>query len=227
MTPCYGKVLVKFSISLPLFFVILLSAVPAGSLDFAQGLALRGSAAFSQAGGFGRKAQGLAAVELENTLSGGTFGGTLTVGYHSAAASGIDGGYAYRGWDGVHLWLTGEVYAGPNPPVKPGSGGAAANGKRGPAPDSGRPAVRPGLGAGIGGFFSMYENTENLFFYPALRLLPFADLFFPGSLFRLRFASPLELYLRRDLDSSFSAGMSLSGIFSWGAFMERRRGGIK
>ena len=82
---------------------------------------------------------------------------------------------------------------------------------------------RFGVGAGIGGFFSRYQHTEILFFYPALRIILFADLVPPEGSFRLRFGLPAEIYLRRDLESSFSLGIGVWGALNWTRLRESRR----
>lgn len=181
-----------------------------------------GSTVFSRAPDFQTKTQGLSSLEFENLFFGPRLGLAFSLGYHSAAATGIQGGYSYRGWQGMHFRLSGEIYLSPAP--SPGAVGGP-NFIRGPGSSGsgGGIRVRPGVGAGVGGFFSMYQYTEILFFYPSLRIQPFADLFLPRSLFSLRFALPVELYLRRDLDYSYSLGLGASGVFRWDAFMERRR----
>jgi len=217
MAPCRGYVVVKISISLPLFFVIAFFPPQALGLDFSQGLVLGGGTVFSRAPGFGTKPQGMVEAELENLLSGRSFGGALILGLHSAAPSGIRGGYGYRGWEGMHLRLSGEMYLSP--------ARRRVGGEGNPDAASGGMLLRPGFGAALGGFFSMYRHTEILFFYPSLRLQPFADLIPPRSLVRLRFALPVEVFFRRDLDVSWAVGLGAAGVFRWDAFMEKRRRG--
>jgi hypothetical protein len=181
-------------------FVILLSAVPGHSLEFVQDIGFRGAAVFSKGPGFERKTQGGSFIELENILAGSSFAAVLTFGYHNINPSGLSGGWGYRGWAGFHGWLGAEWYFF-NTGAEDGSG-----------PDMARP--RFGAALAFGGFFSEYQYTEMLFFYPALRASVFADIFF-DSPFRLRFGIPAELYFRRDLESSFSLGIGVWGGISW------------
>jgi hypothetical protein len=191
----------KPSISFLVLFVISLSADPAHSLDISQGISARGSLIASAASGFDGKIQRGSFFELSNTLAGDTAGADLTVGYHSAGAGDLAGGYGYRGYSGVHIFLSGERYWTPGGRSRSTEGAAAE--------------IRPGLGFGAGGFFSVYEHTDILFFYPALRLTLFSDIFFPASSFSLRYGLPLEVYFRKDLASSFSLGFGVWGIMSW------------
>jgi hypothetical protein len=193
--------MLKTIIPFLILFVISLSAYPGHSLDISQGISARGSLISSSARGFEGKTQGGSFFELSNTLSGGTAGADITIGYHSVGASDLSGGYGYRGYSGVHLFLSGEWYR------------TAGRSLR--RPESSTAAIRPGIGGGAGGFFSLYEHTDILFFYPALRLMVFSDLFFPSSPFSLRYGIPLEVYFRKDLASSFSLGFGVWGVMSW------------
>jgi len=209
----------KHSIALPMAFVILLSADPCHSLDFSQGIGLRGAPVLSRAEGFSPKSQGAAFFELDNLLSGESFAAFLTLGFHSVSASGLDGGWGYRGFDGFHGWL-GAEWRHPAPPASRGR--ASGSGQQ----ETGAKGVfipRFGVGAGLGGFFSKYHHTEILFFYPALRIVLFADLLPPGGAFSLRFGLPAEIYLRRDLESSFSLGLGVGGVLNWTRLRENRR----
>jgi hypothetical protein len=182
------------------FFVLLLSAIPCHSLDFIQDIGFRGAALFSKAPGFERKTQGGSFIEFENILAGRSFAAFLSFGYHNINSSNLSGGWAYRGWLGFHGWLGAEWYFF-------NTGAADALG-----PDITRP--RLGMALALGGFFSEYQYTEVLFFYPALRAVFFADIFFDNP-FRLRFGIPAEAYFRRDLESSFSLGIGVWGGISW------------
>ena len=182
-------------------FVISLSAYPGYSFDISQGISARGSLVFSSTPEFEQKTQRGSFFELSNTLSGDSAGVDITVGYHRVGASELTGGYGYRGYSGVHAFLSGEWYwTGGRTPGRTESTAAV---------------IRPGIGGGAGGFFSLYEHADILFFYPALRLILFSDIFLPASPFRLRYGIPLELYLRKDLASSFSLGFGIWGIMSW------------
>jgi hypothetical protein len=181
-------------------FVILLSAVPCYSLEFVQDVGFRGAALFSKAPGFEWKTQGISFIEFENILAGRSFAAILTFGYHSVSPSNLSGGWGYRGLSGFHGWLGAEWYF------------SNTGAEDGPGPDSGRP--RFGAALALGGFFSEYQYTEILFFYPALKASFFADIFFDNP-FRLRFGIPAELYFRRDLESSLSLGIGVWGGISW------------
>ena len=233
----------KHIIALPMAFVILLSAIPCHSLDFSQGIGLRGGPVLSRAGGFSQKHQGAVFLELDNVMSGESFAAALTLGYHRVSASGLDGGWGYRGFEGFHGWLGAEwrpmpaaADHGPAPGAAardavPANDGNRASGDGDSAGDVMPPGTagirvftpRFGVGAGIGGFFSRYQHTEILFFYPALRIILFADLVPQEGSFRLRFGLPAEIYLRRDLESSFSLGIGVWGALNWTRLRESRR----
>ena len=200
----------KFTISLLAAFVISLSAVPAPSLDFSQALGLRSSLFVSRAEGYGFKTQGGSLFDLTTSLTGENFGVAATVGYHSVGASNLAEGYAYRGFVGLHCLLGAEWY-----PLGEAETQRIATG----------PAPRPGASIGVGGFFSRYQYTDLLFFYPALQASLFSDFYFPASLFRVRFALPAEVYFRRDLAASFSVGFGAWGILSWTRLAGRFTGG--
>jgi hypothetical protein len=185
-------------------FVILVSAVPGHSLDFLQDIGFRGAALVSQEGEFGQKPQGSSIVEFQNILCGTYLAATLSLGYHKTSPSNLAGGWGYRGFEGYHLWLGGEWYF---------------LNQESALPRQNEPATalppRFGLSAALGGFYSMYQYTDILFFYSALRVNLFADLFFSHP-FHLRVGLPAEIYFRRDLDSSFSTGIGLWAGLSWG-----------
>lgn len=194
--------------SIPFFavLVILLSAERGFSIEFSQELGIRGGFVLSKADGFEAKSQGASIAELSATFSGELIGVSLAAGYHSVDPSNLHGGYAYRGFDGFHGYASVEWY--------PLGGPDDAGGGPGPFP-------RPGVSFGLGGFFSKYEYTDLLFFYPALRACLFSDFFFDGSPFRIRFALPAEVYLRKDLASSFSLSFGAWGVLSWSRLAAR------
>jgi hypothetical protein len=175
---------------------IIVSAVPCHSLDFFQDIGFRGAALLSRREEFENKPQGSAFVEIQNTLSGANFAAALSLGYHSVRPSNLDGGWGYRGFEGFHLWLGAEWYF--------------LNQEH-----SLSPPPRFGLSLALGGFYSMYQYTDILFFYTALRMNIFADLFFSYP-FHLRIGLPTEIYFRRDLDSSFATGIGVWAGISWG-----------
>lgn len=198
----------KLTISLLAGFVISLSATLGHSLDFAQGLGLRSALFLSRAEGYDFKTQGGSLFELSTSLSGESFGVSAALGYHSIGASNLTEGYAYRGFEGFHGFLSAEWY-----PLGTEAGRHES-----------KPLPRPGVSGGLGGFFSRYVDTDLLFFYPALQASLFSDFYFPDSLFRVRFAIPLEIYFRKDLASSFSFGLGAWGILSWKRLVERVAG---
>ncbi|MDR1933314.1 MAG: hypothetical protein LBQ57_10905 [Spirochaetales bacterium] len=179
------------------WFVSLLSAVPGHCLDFFQDAGFRGAVLLSQQGDFGRKPQGSTYAEFQNVLSGESFAALLSLGYHKVNASNLSGGWGYRGFEGVHLWLGAEWYL-----------FTAQNVSDPP------PGPRFGVSLAYGGFYSVYQYTDILFFYTALRLDLFADLFFSLP-FHLRIGIPAEVYFRRDLDSCYAVGFGVWGGISW------------
>ncbi len=197
--------------TIPFFavLVISLSAVHGHAIEFSQALGIRSALLLSRAEGFETKTQGASVFELSATLAGEYAGLSLAAGYHSVGASDLSRGYSYRGFDGFHGYAAFEWY--------PLGGVAEKAGEPGPFP-------RPGLSCGVGGFFSKYEYTEILFFYPSLRASLFSDFFFTGSLFRVRFELPVEVYLRKDLESSFSLGFGAWGVLSWSRVASRLSG---
>jgi hypothetical protein len=187
-------------------FLILLSAVPGHSLDFLQDLGFRGGVLASQQGRFEQKTQGSSLVEFQNILSGTYLAAALSLGYHKVSPSNLSGGWGYRGLEGYHLWLGAEWYF-----LNQQSALV-----RGPAETGQSRSLPPrfGLSLALGGFYSTYQYTDILFFYTALRMNLFADLFF-SSPFRLRVGLPTELYFRRDLDSCAATGIGLWAGISW------------
>lgn len=196
----------KHTIPCLYIFIIIVSAVPGHSLDFLQDVGFRGAVLMSRQEEFENKPQGSSIVELQNILSGEYFAALLSVGYHKVSPSNLSGGWGYRGFEGWHLWLGAEWYF--------LNQESARIMPRAPSRQRFAPP-RFGLSLAVGGFYSMYQYTDILFFYPALRLNIFADIF--SSLpFHLRFGLPLELYFRRDLDSCVSpGGLGLWAGISW------------
>jgi hypothetical protein len=185
-------------------FVILLSALPGHSIDFLQDIGYRGGVLMPQQGEFERKPQGSSFAEAENILSGKYFAALAAFGYHKVYPSSLSGGWGYRGLEGYHLWLGAEWYfLNQESAIR-----NAETEKTHSLPP------RFGLSLAWGSFYSVYEYTNILFFYTALRLNIFADLFFSLP-FHLRFGLPVEMYFRRDLDSCLSAGIGLWAGISW------------
>jgi hypothetical protein len=189
----------KRSIAYLYGFVILLSAAAGHSLDFLQDIGFRGAALISEREEFEKKQQGSSFAEFQNILSGESFAALFSLGYHLVRPSNLSGGWGYRGFEGYHFWLGAEWYfAGQNLPK----------------PEAPKKPPRFGVSLALGGFYSIYQYTDILFFYTALRMNIFADLFF-ASPFHLRVGLPTEIYFRRDLDSSFSTGIGVWAGISW------------
>jgi hypothetical protein len=184
-------------------FVSLLSAFPCYSLDFLQDVGFRGAVLAPRQGEFERKPQGSTYLEFQNIFSGEYVGALLALGYHKAAPSNLSGGWGYRGFEGVHLWLGAEWYFFTATGARPSSAGTEES-----------PGPRFGVSLAAGGFYSMYQYTDILFFYTALRLNLFADLFFSLP-FHLRVGIPAEVYFRRDLDSCYALGVGVWAGISW------------
>jgi len=202
----------KYTLPFFFFFVTSFPTVPSHALEFSQALAVRSALLVSRAEGFETKTQGASIFELSATLSGEYLGLALAAGYHSVEASNLSDGYSYRGFDGFHGFAALEWY--PFGVVEGEAGGP-------------NPLPRPGLSCGIGGFFSKYEYTDILFFYPSLRASLFSEFFFTGSVFRVRFELPAEIYLRKDLASSFSLGFGAWGVLSWSGVAARPSGSAR
>jgi hypothetical protein len=175
-------------------------------------LGFRGAVLAPQQGEFERKPQGSTYIELQNIFSGEDFGALLSLGYHKSAPSNLSGGWGYRGFEGFHLWLGAEWY------FLTASGAArtasAGTDEPGAPPVQPPPGPRFGVSLAFGGFYSMYQYTDILFFYTALRLNLFADLFFSLP-FHLRVGIPAEIYFRRDLDSCYALGFGVWAGISW------------
>jgi hypothetical protein len=187
--------------------LLLLSAVSSHSLDLLQDIGFRGAALASRQEPFEQKIQGSSAVEFQNILSGESLAALLSLGYHSVRPSNLSGGWGYRGFEGVHLWLGAEWYFLGAEQNLPRPEGAGTSPQKTTMP-------RFGLCLALGGFYSMYQYTDILFFYTALRMNLFADLFFSWP-FHLRIGLPTEVYFRKDLDSSISTGIGLWAGISW------------
>lgn len=121
--------------------------------------------------------------------------------------SNLTGGYLYNGLDGGALGFGGGVLfpqAKTNPEGRGGSGLLRSR--------------RFGLAGGVSGGLFGYTTGLNYFYYPALFLEPSWEI--PKLLVQtwgalgLRLAVPLTWELRKDLDLSVGAGISLQGVYT-------------
>ncbi|GAB4367576.1 MAG: hypothetical protein Kow009_04490 [Spirochaetales bacterium] len=153
--------------------------------------------------GFDWKSQGGNSLELTTRLEWAAVSITETMGIHGVEASNLDGGWGYRGYEGAQARLGVEVPFGDTP-----ADGRSATGSQ------------AGWGAGGGGFFSRYRDTDLLFFYPSIYTFLFLD-YFTSPRLRIRYTVPFEWYFRKDLAASFSLGISIGVVYTW----TRPRGG--
>jgi len=172
------------------------AGVPALSLGLGGG----GTATISAGQGFGPKLQfgGGLALELVFPLSSWTALDWSTGGF-TVAPSDISGGFLYRGYSGgwmglTLLWLPAIV----------------------DTPSFG--VLRAGGGAGVAAALPSYWYTTLAFFYLEPRvegLLAWT----PGGLrnFTFQLSLPVAMQLRRDLGYSFSGGLGLGVLYTFGA----------
>ena len=196
------RIISSFSI-----FAILVSAVPAFSLDISTSISNRGIVTMSRMEGFGYKTQGGNSLELATFLEWESFAISAILGVHGTEASNLGGGWGYRGYEGVHLRLQVEAPLSPSPP--------SAGGPSVPPRATGTSRVRGGLGGGAGGFYSRYRETDQVLFYPSAYAFLFLDAPTGSPKVRIRYTLPVEWYFRRDLVTSFSIGLSMGVLYTW------------
>ncbi len=203
-------------------FAILVSAVPAFSIDVSHSLSSRGTVGISRMEGFDFKTQGGNSIELATLLEWPSFAISGILGMHGAEATNLGGGWGYRGYEGAHARLQMEfpLFSG-----IPSAGGVSTEGI--PAGDSmpeetesrERPRSGSGFVAGWGGgggaFFSRYRETELLLFYPSAYTFLFFDWYTAFPRVRIRYTVPFEWYFRKDLAVSFSLGLSIGVVYTW------------
>jgi hypothetical protein len=158
---------------------------------FTLGAGGSGGVALAGGAGFPVKAQpwwaAVLAVEvpLADMLGFGIFGD-----FHQAGASGVGGGFLYRGHFGL-------------------GAGAYLFGRQ-QLLQAKRLELLLGVAFGGGASFDLYSLTELLFFYPSLLLEPYLELHFPRlAAHTFSLTLPMRLDLRKDLDTAASVGLGL------------------
>lgn len=128
----------------------------------------------------------------------GRSGMSLDFGVHYIWGSNFEGGYGYKGYKGADTAL---LYT-----LK----------KRNPLLLGNISAV-PGISVGPILSVSLYQLTEQLFFYPGVRFVLFDLLLFSTDRVSpsMRLQLPVELHFRRDLSYAFSLGINISPGFSF------------
>ena len=196
-------------------FAILVSAVPAFSLDISTSISSRGTVTVSRMEGFDYKTQGGNSLELASLLEWDSFTISGALGVHGTEASNLGGGWGYRGYEGVHIRVQGEVPLSP-PSTEETSAPFSIDGtSRAQATTNGTSRVRAGLGGGGGGFFSRYRETDQVLFYPSVYAFLFLDAPTGSPKVRIRYTLPFEWYFRKDLAASFSLGFSIGVLYTW------------
>ncbi|GEM_PF-1608863 len=211
------KIISRFAL-----FAILVSAVPAFSIDISHSLSSRGTVVISRLEGFDFKTQGSNSLELATLLEWSSWAISGILGIHGTEATNLDGGWGYRGYEGFHARVQVEI------PFSIGGtsmGDLSSSGTHDKdtsvkekasreKPTSGS-IFRAGWGGGGGGFFSRYRETDLLFFYPSAYTFLFLDYLTAYPRIRIRYSVPFEWYFRKDLDSSFSFGLSIGVVYTW------------
>lgn len=112
------------------------------------------------------------------------------IGLHSTGASNLEGGYLYRGYRGWH-W------------------GARLSTRIGRIEMGSDLLMTIGMRAAASARFSTFHYTQLLFFYPHVGIAPYLDFHRREGLLSARFSMPVDVYLRRDLRYSVSAGLGI------------------
>ncbi len=181
--------------------LLLLAPLPGFSLalTFALGAEAGGAVLESAVSGLAPKAQAVAGGGISGTLTVEDFFGLGTaVLLSNAWRSDVSGGYQLRGYAEIGLSAFLEL-----------AWTVAAFGEGG--------ALKAGGQAGMSASIAIYQSTELTFFVPSVDAEPFVSVRFPGMRdVDFRAGLPVHLLLRRDMNWSVSAGLSVGAAYVFG-----------
>lgn len=164
----------------------------AGIRGFALGLSTGGGVALTESPYFPLKAQPLGYAQFITEVPiAGPLGMGLSLGYHGVGPSNAAAGFLYRGHHGADAGL--HLFA------------------RGRLATTGALDLFGGTRVGAAIAFDVYSLTELLFFYPSLRIAPYAEVHFPRlGPHTFELSVPWQWDFRKDLDASASVGLGLT-----------------